>query len=78
MMVYTEAQYLCILWLSRRQSYLQDISLISVSYQLLLVGGQAGADTDSPVHLQFFLSTRPNRNINYRNPTTSYETVTVL
>ena len=32
----------------------------------------------SPVHLQFFLSTRPNRNINYRNPTTSYETVTVL
>ena len=33
---------------------------------------------DSPVHLQLFLSTRPNRNINYRNPTTSYVTVTVL
>ena len=32
----------------------------------------------SHVHLQFFLSTQSHRNINFRNPTTSYETVTVL
>ena len=34
--------------------------------------------SSSPVHLQFFLSTQSHRNINFRNPTTSYETVTVL
>ena len=52
-------------------------NVILISNHPLMSDGK-GTVTNSPVHLQFFLSTRPNRNINYRNPTTSYETVTVL
>ena len=51
-----------------------EVSLLQLNRDLSLIRGV----TTSHVHLQFFLSTQSHRNINFRNPTTSYETVTVL